>query len=103
MTKLVINIVFIILLSLVIFPVKEASDWLLAQQSAQGSSANDDEDSDSTADFAKKIDFKLKFEIPAMDEFFHPLKQIGSSHYTEYGVLLPLNHASDVQTPPPNC
>ena len=105
MNRVVVNIIFIILISLVIFPVKEASELLLAQQNNQTSSNkdDDDDDGDATADFAKKIDFKLKFEFITFDDVVYLPKEVIITNYIHFGVLLPLNHAADVQTPPPNC
>ncbi len=104
MSRVVINIVFIILLSLVIFPVKEASELLLAQQNNQtANNKDDDDDSDTTADFSKKIDFKLKFEFLSFEDVVYQPKEILIPTYIDFSVLLPLNHAAEVQTPPPNC
>ena len=109
MFRVAINIIFILLLSLVIFPVKEASASLLAKQCTQPTTPSnqgddqDDED-DATADMVKKIDFKLKFEIAGRTgELAYQAIQTNLLHYADYGFLLPPNHAADVQTPPPNC
>ncbi len=108
MFRAAINIVFILLLSSVIFPVKEASACLLAKQCTQPTTPSnegddqDDED-DATADMVKKIDFKIKFDIAGADVLTHQAVQANLLHYADYGFLLPPNHAADVQTPPPNC
>ena len=106
MNRVIVNIVFIFLFSLVIFPVKEGIDLLLSNinsQTANTKDDDDDEDVDTAVDFAKKIDVKLKFEIPVTDNLVIQPKEIITTQYFDFGILLPLNHAAEVQTPPPNC
>ena len=105
MNRVLVNIVFILLLSLVIFPVKEGIDLLLSNVNNQTTTTKeeDDDDADATTDIVKKIDFKLKFEIPQSNSFTFKPKEKITLKYIDLCVLLPINLVVDVQTPPPNC
>ncbi len=104
MFRIIVNIIFILLLSLEILPVREFSAWVLAKQfnSKVVNINDDDDDADDNSDIVKKVDFKLKFQLIGMEEISSPLSEIEALTYHDFGILFPKNHAAEVQTPPPN-
>ncbi|MFP5041099.1 hypothetical protein [Parasediminibacterium sp. JCM 36343] len=102
MGRLFINMLFIFLLSIQVFPVKEIRNLLLGKQTCC-EVLNDSDDDDCDTDMVKKMGSTTEFEFVVIHTAISQPIQSTELAYKEHGVYYPLNHAADVHTPPPNC
>lgn len=94
----VISVFLLLVLSVQLLPLKQTMSWLLGGQATEELAHADDSKPGRTGDDWQK-NF-LPVSIPTLDHYSHiPVIPLHPAHPS----TLPLRHADDIPTPPPNC
>lgn len=98
MHKKIFGIILLLVMAIQILPVKQVGFLLCSNQLTEDLPLN----ADLEKDFIKKMDGKSNFLETGFYAIAHPSSDIIYA-FLMYSDLIPLNHSSEIHTPPPNC